>query len=66
MKVGDLVVDTKWNYAPGVVIELIESNLFGGADDVYRVYCQRTSKPYYAISSNLKTLKEFRNESCAT
>ena len=63
MKVGDLVVDTKYNYAPGIIIELVESKLFGGSDDVYKIHCQRTSRSYYAISSNIKSLKEFRNES---
>ena len=60
MKVGDLVVDTKHNYARGVIIEEFDSSIFEGSDDIYKVYFQKESKAYYTISSNLRTLKEFR------
>ncbi len=63
MKVGDLVVDTKHNYARGVIIEEFDSSIFEGSDDIYKVYFQKESKACWAISSNLKTLKEFREAS---
>ena len=60
MKVGDLVVDTKQNYARGVIIEEFDSSIFEGSDDIYKVYFQKKSKAYYTISSNLKILEEIR------
>ena len=63
MKVGDLVVDMKNNYAHGVIIEEFDSSIFEGSDDIYKVYFQKESKTCWAISSNLKTLKEFREAS---
>tara|TARA_Y100001970_G_C13989810_1_gene727626 strand:+ start:192 stop:389 length:198 start_codon:yes stop_codon:yes gene_type:complete len=60
MKVGDLVVDTKQNYARGVIIEEFDSSIFEGSDDIYKVYFQKESKAYYTISSNLKILEEIR------
>lgn len=62
MEVGDLVVDMKNNYAHGVIIEKFNSSLFGGSDNIYKVYFQKESRAYHVISSNIKTLKEFRNE----
>jgi len=60
MKVGDLVVDTRHNYARGVIIEKLDSNIFEGSEDIYKVYFQKESKAYYTISSNLKTVEEIR------
>ena len=60
MNVGDLVVDTKQNYARGVIIEEFDSSIFEGSDDIYKVYFQKESKAYYTISSNLKILEEIR------
>ena len=60
MKVGDLVIDSQHDYARGVIIEKIDSNIFDGTDDIYKVYYQKQAKAYYRISSNLRTLKEFR------
>jgi len=63
MKLGDLVVDMKNNYGHGVIIQKFETSLFGGSDDIYKVYFQKESRAYHVISSNIKTLKELRNES---
>ena len=60
MKIGDLVVDTKHSYARGVIIEKIDSSIFDGTDDIYKVYFQKEAKAYYRISSNLVTIEEFR------
>ena len=60
MKVGDLVVDTRHNYARGVIIEKLDSNIFEGSEDIYKVYFQKESKAHYTISSNLKTIEEIR------
>ena len=60
MKVGELVIDSNHSYARGVIIEKIDSNIFGGTDDIYKVYYQKQAKAYYRISSNLKTIEEFR------
>lgn len=60
MKVGDLVIDSQHDYARGIIIEKIDSSIFDGTDDIYKVYYQKQAKAYYRISSNLKTLKEFR------
>jgi len=60
VKVGDLVVDTRNSHARGVIIEKFDSSIFEGSDDIYKVYFQKESKAYYTISSNLKTLNEFR------
>ena len=60
MKVGDLVIDSQHDYARGIIIEKIDSSIFDGADDIYRVYYQKQAKAYYRISSNLKTIEEFR------
>ena len=60
MKVGDLVVDTGHSYARGVIIERLDSNIFDGSEDIYKVYFQKESKAYYTISSNLKTIEELR------
>ena len=63
MEVGDLVVDMKNSYAHGVIIEKFDSSLFGGSDNIYKVYFQKESRAYHVISSSIKTLKEFRDES---
>ena len=60
MKIGDLVVDTRHSYARGVIIEKIDSSIFDGTDDIYKVYFQKEAKAYYRISSNLVTIEEFR------
>ena len=63
MKVGDLVVEMKNNYAHGVIIEEFDSSIFEGSDNIYKVYFQKEAKAHYVVSSSIKTLKEFRNES---
>jgi len=60
MKVGDLVVDVRHDYARGVIIEEFDSSIFEGSEDIYKVYFQKESKAYYTISSNLKPLEEIR------
>jgi len=60
MKVGDLVIDSQHDYARGVIIEKVDSSIFDGTDDIYKVYYQKQAKAYYRISSNLKPIEEFR------
>ena len=61
MKVGDLVVSYMKNkYAHGVIIQEFDSSIFEGSDNIYKVYFQKEAKAYYVVSSNIKTLKEFR------
>ena len=64
MKVGDLVVSYRFNnYAHGVIIQEFDSDIFEGSDNIYKVYFQKEAKAHYVVSSSIKTLKEFRNES---
>ena len=53
MKVGDLVLQDGYTTRPGVVIKIVESNVFGG-DMIVKVIWSGHSKPLNCLMSSLK------------
>jgi len=53
MKAGDLVIEKKGNKIPGVLVDIIESNVFGG-DAIVTVLWAGQSRAMKTMISSLK------------
>lgn len=56
MQPGDLVYDVKHSYARGIILNRIDSDLFGGKENIYKVFFAVESKSYFVLESNLRKI----------
>ena len=54
MKPGDLVYDTRNSYEHGIILEKVDADWFGGAEDIYKVFFAVESRTYFVLRSNLR------------